>query len=89
MTFDSTNERIDQWIKFEHSRLHHVQEWPESAHKETVLTAIHSVLARLEVALAPQEPPRCSVCASGKAKPKLLEFPSRSRGLSLVTRPAA
>ena len=85
MTPDNT---IRQWIKVEHSRLHRVEEWPESAYKDAVLTAVQATLARLEQANAAIKVP-CTVCASRRPKSNVVEFPCRPRGLTLVTKPAA
>ena len=86
--FDNTKDTIRQWIKLEHSRLHSVEEWPQSAHKIAVLASIHSTLTRLEQANA-SAAISCTVCASRRPKSNVLEFPRRSRGLTLVTMPAA
>ena len=88
MTPENPNGTLRQWIKSEHSRLHRVEEWPESAHKEVVLGAIHATLIRLEQANADIEVP-CTTCASRRAKSNVVQFPCRPRGLTLVTRPAA
>jgi len=87
MMLNHTNDTIRQWIKLEHSRLHRVEEWPQSAHKDAVLASIHATLTRLERANAEFTP--CTVCASRRAKSNVVEFPSRSRALTLVTTPAA
>ena len=39
---------ISEWIAIEHYRLHLVENWPHSAHKEATLAAIHSTLAGLD-----------------------------------------
>ena len=71
------NARLVQWIKMEHYRLHTVDTWPDSPHKEVLLTAIHSALQRLEAdCVAPLESPPCIVCASTKSRTEVLEFPS-------------
>ena len=89
MTPDNMNDTTRQWIKFEHSRLHCVEEWPQSARKEVVLAAIHASLTRLEQANDAAAPMPCAVCASRPAKSNVLQFPRRAGGLTLVTRPAA
>ena len=38
----------NQWIASEHHRLHTVEGWPDSPHKEATLQAIYSTLASLE-----------------------------------------
>jgi hypothetical protein len=87
MITDDKNEALRQWIKLEHSRLHHVEEWPESANKDAVLTAVRATLKRLEQANGAAIP--CTVCVSRRANSNLLEFPCPPRSLTLATRPAA
>ena len=89
MTFNQANEPLGQWIKFEHSRLHSVEEWPASPYKDAVLSAIRSTLRRFEAESPAPDPPQCMVCGSRKAAPVVLEFPSRSRASSAITRLAA
>ena len=43
-------EPIGQWIRMEHYRLHGVEEWPDSSHKDATLISIRSALQRLETA---------------------------------------
>ena len=86
--FDNTKDTIRQWIRVEHSRLHNVEEWPDSSHKMAVLASIHATLTRLEQANAAAAT-LCTICASRRVKSNVLEFPRRSSGLTLVTRPAA
>ncbi len=82
--------RIGQWIKIEHYRLHTVEQWPRSAHKEAVLASIHSALERLYADLpAPFGPPRCMVCASRRAESAVLQFPARPQHAPGITRLAA
>jgi len=88
MITENTNETLRQWIKLEHSRLHRVEEWPESANKDVVLASVHATLNRLEHANGDLAIP-CTVCASRRVKSNVVEFPCRTRGLSLVTMPAA
>jgi hypothetical protein len=38
---------LNQWIAVEHSRLHGVEDWPDSLRKQTVLAAIHSSIRSL------------------------------------------
>jgi hypothetical protein len=88
MTF--ANEPIAQWIRMEHYRLHCVEEWPESSHKDVTLAAIRSALQRLEAASAAGgELPWCMVCASRKTRAAVLQFPSRSQGLPDISKLAA
>ena len=88
MTF--ANESIGQWIRMEHYRLHCVEEWPDSSHKDATLISIRSALQRLETAsTAAVEPAQCMVCASRKTKSVVLQMPSRSTGSRAITRLAA
>jgi hypothetical protein len=80
-------EHLGQRIKFEHSRLHSVEEWPASPYKDAVLAAIRSTLGRFEAESPAPETPQCMICASRKAV--VLEFPSRSRASSAITQLAA
>ena len=86
--FENTKDTIRQWIKLEHWRLHSVEEWPQSAHKIAVLESIRATLTRLEQANETVEM-LCTVCASRQSKSNVVEFPRRTRGLTLVTWPAA
>ena len=88
MTF--ANESIGQWIRMEHYRLHCVEEWRDSSHKDAALMSIRSALQRLETAsTAAVEPAQCMVCASRKTKSVVLQLPSRSTGSPAITRLAA
>jgi hypothetical protein len=62
-----------EWIRTEHQRLHIVEEWPASTHKDAVITAIHSTLASLLRDLP--IPPICAICSAG-GRPTLI-FSSR------------
>jgi hypothetical protein len=80
-------ESIGQWIRMEHYRLHCVEEWPDSSHKDATLISIRSALQRLETAsTAAVEPAQCMVCASRKTKWVVLQMPSRSTGSPAITR---
>ena len=82
--------RMAQWMKVEHYRLHAVEEWPDSPHKQAVLAAIHSALKRLQADLPSRfQPPQCIVCSSRRAGSAVLQFPSASRSASSITRLAA
>ena len=87
MIYNQANVHLGQWIKFEHSRLHSVEEWPASSYKDAVLAAIRSTLRRFEAESPARGTPRCMICASRKAV--VLEFPSRTRTSSAITRLAA
>jgi len=82
--------RIAQSIKMEHYRLHVVEEWPDSPHKQAVLAATRSTLGRLQTDLPSGfELPRCMVCSSRRAGSAVLEFPSASQIAPSITRRAA
>ena len=89
MIYNQTNEHLGQWVKFEHSRLHSVEDWPPSAYKDAVLAAIRSTIRKLEAEAPVPESPQCMVCASRKPGSVVLEFPSRSRAASAIERLAA
>ena len=84
--FNPANENL-QWMKVEHYRLHCVEEWAESPHKEAVLAAIRSALDRLEASSL--KTPQCMVCASRRAKSVVLVFPSKPKGSPDLARLAA
>jgi len=90
-SINPVNESLRQFIRLQHYRLHCAEEWPDSPHKETVLAAVHSALARLEAAaIKPFEAPACMVCATrAKTLAPVLMFPSRPNSSPAVLRPAA
>ena len=62
--FSLANQKLGQWIRMEHYRLHSAETLPDGPYKEAVLAAIHSGLKRLkEASSAPFEPPVCTICA--------------------------
>jgi hypothetical protein len=70
-----------QWIASEHHRLHTVEAWPDSPHKDATLRAIHSTLASLApsslaqgASLAASLPP-CEVCLSRRRVSGVVRFP--------------
>jgi hypothetical protein len=69
---------LSNWIAAEHYRLHLVERWPNSPHKEATLAAVYSTLASLEQdsrsATASQE---CVVCRARRAA--VVEFQSALR----------
>jgi hypothetical protein len=69
---------LSNWIAVEHYRLHLVERWPNSPHKEATLAAVYSALASLErdsrSATASQE---CIVCRTRRAS--VVEFQSAFR----------
>lgn len=66
----------NQWIASEHHRLHTVEGWPDSPHKEATLRAIHSALGSLmrDPALSATLPP-CEVCLSRRRSYAIVQFP--------------
>ena len=87
--FSLANQKLGQWIRMEHYRLHSAETLPDGPYKEAVLAAIHSGLKRLkEASSAPFEPPVCTICASRRAKSVVLEFPGSKRRTT-ITRLAA
>jgi len=89
MIYNPVNKNLGQWIKFEHSRLHSVEEWPPSPYKDAALAAIRSTVKRFEAEAPASDPLQCMICASRRAATVVLEFPSRSRASSAITRLAA
>jgi len=73
----ANHERIAQWTKVEHYRLHCVQEWPDSPYKQAVLAGIRSTLENLRASLAPIEPEQCIVCAYRRTESAVLTFFAR------------
>ena len=70
----------NQWIAAEHYRLHTVEEWPDSPHKDATLRAIYSSIASLG-----QDPsinaefPGCEVCLSRRRVPSVVRFPGNQQ----------
>jgi hypothetical protein len=63
-----------RWLTMEHYRLHCVERWPYSPHKQAVIVAIHSALESLRAGSpAPLQELECSICTS-----RVLEFGDRS-----------
>ena len=85
--FNSGNQQLEQWITMERYRLQCAENWPDSAYKRAVLTAIQTKLQSLTTAsLALVEAQQCSVCVARRAKSVLLEFPSRPQTSPSVVR---
>ncbi len=63
-----------QWIASEHHRLHTVEGWPDSPHKEATLRAIHSTLASLRSDQSIT--PGCPICSSRRRVSGVVRFPS-------------
>ncbi|HTS28284.1 MAG TPA: hypothetical protein VMH81_20565 [Bryobacteraceae bacterium] len=84
------NDKLGQWIKVEHYRLHCVERWADSPHKRAVLAGIRSALERLQSASpSPAGPPPCMVCAGRRREFAVLQFPSGSQAAPVITRLAA
>jgi hypothetical protein len=67
-------EMLEQWVSVEHNRLHCVERWPESPHKQAVLAAIHSALQ----GLAGGSALLCSICVGRKREAGILAFPRQA-----------
>jgi len=84
------NDSLMQQLKMEHYRLHCVEAWPDSPHKQTTLAGIHSGLERLQAALtAPVSLSLCMVCAARRRESTVLKFPAVVMRLPVVERLAA
>ena len=84
------NDKLGQWMKVEHYRLHCVERWADSPHKQAVLAGIHSALDRLQAASpSPAGSLSCMVCASRRREAVVLQFPSGSQATPVITRLAA
>jgi RIO-like serine/threonine protein kinase len=64
-----------EWIAMEHHRLHLIEEWPDSPHKEAALAAIRSTLESLLRTHRVGDLPACEVCLSRPNGPTLVDFP--------------
>ena len=84
----ANSERIAQWIKVEHYRLHCVEQWPDSPYKQALLAGIRSALEGRRTSLAPIEPEQCVVCASRPAGSAVRALPGPQRSPA-ITRLAA
>lgn len=64
-----------QWFKTEHHRLHIIEEWPDSPHKEAALAAIRSKLASLARNLpSDSHSLHCEICLNRKEKLGTVKF---------------
>jgi len=69
---------LSHWIAVEHYRLHLVERWPDSPHKEATLAAIHYTLASLGQDSRPAPVSlECVVCRA--RRPAIVEFPNSLR----------
>ena len=67
---------LEQFMKFEHYRLHLAEQWADAPYKEAVIASACAKLERLEAsAEADFQAPVCMVCAARNAR--VLQFPSR------------
>ncbi len=65
-----------QWFNTEHHRLHVVEEWPDSPHKQAALAAIRSKLASLARDLpSGSHVLDCEVCLSREEHSGVVVFP--------------
>ena len=86
--FKRTNKMLGQWINMEHYRLHCVEGWADSPHKQAVLAGIRCALERLQAALPPDGQLQCMVCAS-RRRVAVLQFPSPSHAAPVLVDLAA
>jgi hypothetical protein len=68
---------LAHWIAVEHYRLHLIERWPDSPHKEAALAAVYSTLASLGDFRSATASPECVVCRARKAA--VVEFPNALR----------
>jgi hypothetical protein len=68
---------IPEWIAVEHYRLHLVENWPPSAHRDATLAAIHSSLASLDRNWRSAARQNCPTCMS--EPPNVQVFPDGAR----------
>jgi hypothetical protein len=65
-----------QWFKTEHHRLHVVEEWPDSPHKQAALASIRSKLASLACHLpSGSHVLDCEVCLNRVDHSRVFAFP--------------
>jgi len=87
---ERVNERLAQWLRMEHYRLHCVEQWPEGPHKQTTLAGIHCALQSLQPESQPPiEPALCMVCSSRTPRLAVMESPSASQRSAIGMRLAA
>jgi hypothetical protein len=69
---------LSQWVAVEHYRLHLVERWPDSPHKEATLAAIYSTLASLrQDSRSASASLECVVCRARRAV--IVEFSNALR----------
>jgi hypothetical protein len=69
-----------QWLAIEHSRLHVIENWPESAKREISLQAVRSAIRSLTGDDDPWSA-ECLICGEPKHSGLLLELPKRPGGV--------
>jgi hypothetical protein len=68
-----------QWLMIEHSRLHAVEAWPESAHRRATLAAVIAAIKRLSSDPSLRaESLDCTVCRSRKRCPDIVGLSANS-----------
>ena len=82
------NDNLAQLLMMEHYRLHCVESWPDSPHKQAVLAGIRFALDRPQ-AVSPACLPLCMVCASRRREAMVLQFPSPSAAAPVIMHRAA
>jgi hypothetical protein len=74
------------WFATEHHRLHHVEQWPDSPRKRTVIEAIQSTLDSLaRHPHAAQESFSCFLCEARKTKPKVIQMRPNREAVPILT----
>ncbi|HLX43267.1 MAG TPA: hypothetical protein VKR43_07525 [Bryobacteraceae bacterium] len=68
---------ISEWIAIEHYRLHLVENWPHSAHREATLAAIYSTLSGLDRNWRSTARHTCMVCLNESGNVQV--FPDSAR----------
>jgi hypothetical protein len=64
------------WLANEHSRIHLIEQWPESSRKRAALAAARSTLDSLLQRVPPHESFRCLLCANRCGGPSIV-IPTR------------
>jgi hypothetical protein len=65
------------WLASEHSRIHVIEQWPEGPRKEAALAAARSTMdSLLRSGRADVSAFHCTVCASGRNGPAIVEYPA-------------
>lgn len=65
-----------EWFKTEHHRLHVIEEWPDSPHKQAAMAAIRSKLASLTSGMPPNSKPLvCDLCMNHRGPSVVVTLP--------------